>query len=497
MPQDWENGNAARQPAYESNPFAPIDVAGRLQQSGRRRRANTSYQPGQLYSAPKPSAPPMAAPEYEVPSYLQPQQEWQPEQPAQDQAGALYSTALFQHQPTAMMPNTWDVQDFADQPVQMPAWPEEEEQPEQPVYYSRADIPMRDPFTPAKPKEEKQPQKVSPKAEPKRQQRPPVRLDRLLALIAAGMMLLICALVGGSLVLDLVRNEREVNAFRADFEKENGVDVYYAGAKVDLLPEGQTYVPTSTPSPTIFAPTPSPTPIIPVYGALGLAAPEETPEPDATPAPVLRTRLTTYPKNPMCNITESLRQMAEENSDVIGRLVIPGVLDEMVMQRNNTYYLNHNAIGATAEHGAVFADQSCTLRMPPENLLLRGQGGVPGKTFAPLWQYVSGGSGFVSANMMARLSTLYEEENYVLFAVVVADNTPSSANYFNYASNPTFTTDEAMMLYVENARQHSIYQFNVDVIPSDRLLTLATLGNGQQTLVLMYRMVRDTENMGV
>jgi hypothetical protein len=54
-----------------------------------------------------------------------------------------------------------------------------------------------------------------------------------------------------------------------------------------------------------------------------------------------------------------------------------------------------------------------------------------------------------------------------------------------------------MMLYVENARQHSIYQFNVDVVPSDRLLTLATLGNGQQTLVLMYRMVRDTENMGV
>ena len=197
------------------------------------------------------------------------------------------------------------------------------------------------------------------------------------------------------------------------------------------------------------------------------------------------------------NLTESLRELYTGNPDVVGRLVISGLLDEMVMQRNNTYYLNHNAMGATAEHGAVFADQSCTLRMPPENLLLRGQGGVPGKTFAPLWQYVSGGSGFVSANMMARLSTLYEEENYVLFAVVVADNTPSSANYFNYASNPTYTTDEAMMLYVENARQHSIYQFNVDVLPSDRLLTLATLGNGQQTLVLMYRMVRDTENMGV
>lgn len=498
MPQEWENGNAARQPAFEeSNPFAPIDVAARLHNTGRKRRSGTagSYQPGQLYAAPKPSAPPVAAPEYEMPSYLQPQQ---------GEAGAPYSAALFEHQPTAMMPNTWDVQSFAEKPVQdvwqqveMPVWPEEEEkQEERPVYYARADIPMRDPFTPAKPREEQQPKKQPPQTETVQKQRPPVRMDRLLALIAAGIMLAICAVVGGGMVLDLVRNEKEVDAFLSDYKKENGVDVYHGAAKVDLLPEGQTYVPTATPSPTVFAPSPSPTPIIPVYGALGLTEPEATPEPEKTAAPVLRTRLTAYPKNPMCNITESLREVVTENSDVIGRLVIPGVLDEMVMQRNNTYYLTHNPIGAACEYGAVFADQSCTLRMPPENLLLRGQGGVPGKTFAPLWQFVSGGSAFVAANQVAQLSTLYEEESYLLFAVIVADGNASSAQYFNYASNPTFTTDEAMLRYVESARQHSLYRFDVDIVPSDRLLTLATLGNGQNTLVLMYRMVRDTENLG-
>ena len=70
------------------------------------------------------------------------------------------------------------------------------------------------------------------------------------------------------------------------------MEVYYGAAKVDLLPEGQTYVPTATPSPTIYAPTPSPTPIIPVYGALGLAEPEATQQPLKTPEPGLRTRLT-------------------------------------------------------------------------------------------------------------------------------------------------------------------------------------------------------------
>lgn len=501
MPQEWENGNAARQPAYEEhNPFAPIDYAARLHNTGRKRRSSAggSYQPGHLYSAPKPSAPPMAAPEYEVPSYLQPQQE-------EYQQGAPYSAALFEHQPTAMMPNTWDVNAYADQPVQelwqpqpveMPQWPQEEAQDEQPVYYSAADVPMRDPFTPAQPREEKKKNPARQTAQPVPQRRP-VRVDRLIALIAAGIMLAICAAVGGSLVWNLVRNEHEMEAFRSEYLEENGVELYHGAAKVDLLPEGQTYVPTATPSPTLFAPTPSPTPIIPVYGALGLTAPENTPVPEATDAPALRTRLTAYPKNPMCNITESLRDKVSENGDVIGRLVIPGVVDELVMQRNNTYYLTHDAIGTTCEYGAVFADQSCTLRMPPENLLLRGQGGVPGKTFAPLWQYVSGGSSFVAANMMARLTTLYEEENYVLFAVIVADGNASSSRYFNYASNPTFTTDEAMLRYVDTARQHSLYRFNVDVAASDRLLTLATLGSGQDTLVLMYRMVRDTENMGL
>ena len=99
--------------------------------------------------------------------------------------------------------------------------------------------------------------------------------------------------------------------------------------------------------------------------------------------------------------------------------------------------------------------------------------------------------------MLARLTTLYEEETYVLFAVIVTDGNANGDHYFNYASNPTFTTDEAMLRYVESARQHSAYQFHVDVAASDRLLPLATLGNGSNTLVLMYRMVRENESMGL
>lgn len=47
-----------------------------------------------------------------------------------------------------------------------------------------------------------------------------------------------------------------------------------------------------------------------------------------------------------------------------------------------------------------------------------------------------------------------------------------------------------MLSYIETARTHSLYSFNVDVTASDRLLTLATLGSGNESLVLLFRQMR-------
>lgn len=481
MAQKWSYGSAAAQPSYDEqsmeqvNPYAPVDYAARLQTAPPKR----SYAP-----APRPSAPPMAAPRMDMPSYLQ-----------QGEAGMPYSAGMFQHQPTAVMPSGWEDQPFADRPQEafswdmpMPQWDEPEA--EEAVQQEPAQEEWRDPFTPAQPREEKkQPPKKA------KQQKPPVRIGRVLALVAAAGMLVFCFAAGGTLIADLVKSERGMETARNEYRQQTGMELAYGGARVDLLPEGQTFVPTATPSPTVFAPTPSPTPIIPIHeaavlGLSGYAALDVQAADTPAPTQVLRTRLSSYPNNPMRNVLDTLQPLVADNADVIGRLVIDGVLDEIVMQRNNTYYLNHNSRGSYSEAGAVFADESCSLRLPPENLLLRGQSAVPGKTFEPLWQFVSGGRDFVSAHMTASLTTLYEDERYVLFAVLVADGSPTSQRYFNYASHPTFDTDEAMLSYVQSAKQNSLYQINVDVVPGDRLLTLATLGSGENSVVLLYRMER-------
>ena len=428
MPQEWEQGNAARELSYDENvnPYKPLDYASRLKNAGKKPSSGASgvnYAPGQLYGShytsqnepqdiyaapsygssyemPVYSAPPAAAPQTELPSYLQ-----QPAPVYSNEAydapapsfpmkeatpGALYTADIFSHQPTAIMPSGYDDTPFAsraaddfvpffdEDPLPQPE-PEMPENAELIFDEGPAPRPWRDPFMPAAPKEEsaseqKKSRAKKPTAKAKRKpQRPPVRAGRAAALILAAGMLLFCCVAGGRIIWELARNENDVEAALNEYRERTGTELKHSAARVDLLPDGQTFVPTATPSPTRIITTPSPTPAIPINEAAILSMNKRKDEPvpvavESTPTPNPRTKQSIYPKNPLRNIQPSLTELIKKNSDVVGRLVIDGVLDEIVMQRNNTYYLTHNSLDVSSEAGAVFLDEGCDLRNPPENL---------------------------------------------------------------------------------------------------------------------------------
>ena len=328
-----------------------------------------------------------------------------------------------------------------------------------------------------KPKKSSKPPKEKP---PK----PPILWGRVAAIAAVAVMLLFCLIAGGKILMSLSANEREMAQVRQAYQEQQGQALEQAGVKVDLLPAGETFTPTSTPQ--VFAAPKAEA----VQSGNGGETSADTVEEETT-----RTRLRRYPDNPLCNVLDSMKEISTEYPDVLARLYIPGVLDEYVVQRNNTYYLTHNYRGSLSDGGAVFLDRDCFISTPPENLLLRGEGNVAGVSFAPLWQYESGGIGFAAGACFAQLTTLYEDARYVLFSVIVADNDPAKPGYFDYAAHSTFDTDAQMMEYVQSAADRSLYGFSVSVEPSDRLMTLATVssrGNGK-CLVLLFRMVREGE----
>jgi len=314
----------------------------------------------------------------------------------------------------------------------------------------------------------------------KERQQPPINPFRLFLLLLAILMAVFCIVAGIKMLTNYVQNIQAWTQINKQYNDDHGEPLSQAGELVNLPVDGSTFAPTSPPVQA---------------GAHQSASGQHDASGDAaqpSPAPVLRTKLRQYPNNPLRNPIELISKQQVEYPDVVGKLVIPGVLEEWIVQRNNTYYLNHNFRGTSAEGGAVFMDVACTLDNPPENLHLRGSGSVPGKTFHPLWQYKTGGSAFGYASPTAHVTTLYEEVEYHLFAVIEASGDPASSFYFNYASHPTFATDDEMMNYVAQTRQRSLYHLSTEVSPGDRLLTLSTVSsaddatNQDTNLVLFF-----------
>jgi len=324
---------------------------------------------------------------------------------------------------------------------------------------------------------------------------------RAALLIACTLAIIFCMVEVGKMVVSLVANEQEMRKNREDYYALAGVDANKDVNGVELLPQGETYVPTATPVP---AQTPTASPRIdqndPLIGVMDNGGVTQTTFQAALPTATAatRTRLTQYPDNALLSISEEFTALQQENPDVMGRLTIDGVLDEVFVKRNNTFYLTHNVRGVFGSLGAVFVDESVVLNKPPENLLLRGQTSVEGKLFQPLLQYATAGGDFVAKHGIITCNTIYEQARYVIFAIVRADSVANSSDYFNYAGYPTFQSDAQMLRYVENAKARSQYTINVGVKASDRLLTLATLAEGSETknLVILCRMLRNGETDG-
>ena len=320
---------------------------------------------------------------------------------------------------------------------------------------------------------------------------------QLALLIVGSLAVLFCVVEIARMAQSLMTNQQDLQSDRQELSELAGVDPNATAEAVELLPAGQTYAPTNTPLP-VRTPTPEPRiaqndPLIGVLDSGGAAGDVQTVQPAVTsPA---RTRLTAYPNNPLLSESDEFANLRQQNADVVGRLTIEGVLDETLVQRNNTYYLTHNARGVMGYGGAVFVDEGILLKKPPENLLIRGQATDEGKLLQPLAQYGSAGKAFVQSHGIVTCHTLYEQADYVVFAVIRADSDTTSANYFNYAGYLSFQTDEQMLAYVQNAKNRSLYPIAVGVQASDRLLTLATLPeNGDTTCwVLLCRMLRSGE----
>lgn len=204
------------------------------------------------------------------------------------------------------------------------------------------------------------------------------------------------------------------------------------------------------------------------------AEPEEEPAPPSPePAETKGTRLkrSMYPGNPGLTVSERFRELRKTNPDIVGWLSIGKMQDEAVTQRDNEFYMDHDASGKKNVSGAVFLDESVSLQMRPYTLILYGHNMRDESRFGWLRKYEN--RDFYRNNRFIRLHTLYEDGRYVVFSEGTVSTEEGSANYLDFFGLNSLQTDERARA-IGVLQDVSVLDSTVDVRVDDQILVLVT-----------------------
>ncbi len=211
-----------------------------------------------------------------------------------------------------------------------------------------------------------------------------------------------------------------------------------------------------------------------------------------------------YPKG----MLENFKQLYDINPDVKGWLVIDGFGDEngnyieypVVQGTDNDYYLNHDFFKNEKSYGALFADYrgKITADKNPDVTIVYGHNMRSGGFFTKLHEYKKKAS-FIKQNNVVSYSTLWEENEYVIFGVFLTgvredqDDIP----IFKYQNILNFRDDLAKFDYwYKNILYRNYYITDIECTIEDEYLLMSTCSNDlyDARLVVVARKLREGED---
>jgi len=289
------------------------------------------------------------------------------------------------------------------------------------------------------------------------------RRKRLLMIAAAAVCAGVAIYSGVQLVsyaMDFVAAQRASQELR---------EAYYA--------QEETPVPTQTMEPTpTMAPTATP-------------APTHTPEVSPTPQVVLEKK--TYPNNELALTTSRFQKIRRQNEDIVGWLMIPELIDEAVVQRDNEYYLKRDYRGYHNVNGAIFMDESIKLKSRPYTIILYGHNMKTGAMFGNLRNYEN--ISYYKHSPFVTFDSLYEDGRYVIFAAATVGTQHSDWNFIDFGKLNS-TTIAWRNEEIRRLKGHSEFSCAIDVKADDQLLLLVTCVDKEtERRVIAARRIRDNE----
>ena len=203
-----------------------------------------------------------------------------------------------------------------------------------------------------------------------------------------------------------------------------------------------------------------------------------------------RLEAVSYPDNPKWKVSERFRKLRKKGKYIIGWLSFDEV-DEAVCQKDNTYFLNHDATGKRNRNGAIFLDSGVSLMTRPYTLFLYGHNMKSGNMFGRLKKYKE--SGYFYKHRIITFDTLYEDGQYAVFAVMEMDTTPGTARWYDLwslAADSYAEREDA----IRTLERRSVISSALDVQADEQILLLVTCLDGDtERLVVAARRLREGE----
>ena len=200
------------------------------------------------------------------------------------------------------------------------------------------------------------------------------------------------------------------------------------------------------------------------------------------------------------NIQLKYAKLYATNNDFVGYLEAKGVnLSLPVVQTNNDdTYLEKNFYGQSTKYGCPFVTYLNNIEPLDLNTIIFGHHMNDKTIFGALDHYKSI-DGFKSAPVIT-FNTLYKNYKWKVIAAFItnAEEKDDNGYVFQYYFT-SLSTQERFSAYLNELAQRSLYDTGVDVLPTDKLLTLSTCSHEFEDarFVVVARLVRPGESAEV
>lgn len=165
--------------------------------------------------------------------------------------------------------------------------------------------------------------------------------------------------------------------------------------------------------------------------------------------------------------------LLQQNSDMVGWIQIADTdINYPVVQRDNSYYLQHSFEGKENANGCIFVDDRCDIVNPTTNTIIYGHDMKSGMMFGGLKKYLQ--EGYLESHKMIQFNTIYEQRQYEVVAVGLSKVQYQDDDSYRYYDFVQAKNDQELNAFIKNINDLAVYGDASALTKEDELITLST-----------------------